>query len=83
MGIDARIKNLEKLYNESEGPHEGPEERARQNAEFAARWTRVEEKARREAEAGNPGRLQALEEIAEFMRARERTDGPERREDAV
>jgi hypothetical protein len=69
--IDGRIERLEKLYGASEDPHEDPGERARQNAEFAAKWTRVEEKARREAEAGNPGRLQALEEIAEFMRARE------------
>ncbi len=68
--IDGRIERLEKLYGASEDPHEDPGERARQNAEFAARWTRVEEKARREAEAGNPGRLQALGEIAEFMRSK-------------
>ncbi len=69
--IDARTRRLEKLYNESEDPYrEDAEELERRRAEFAARWTRVEEKARREAEAGNPGRLQALEEIAAFMRSK-------------
>jgi hypothetical protein len=76
MGIDGRIERLERLYNEPEGPHEDPEERARQNAEFAARWARVEEKARREAEAGNPGRLQALEEVAAYMQNRRENRRP-------
>jgi len=69
--VGARIKNLERLFNESEDPYrEDAQELERRRAEFAARWTRVEEKARREAQEGNPGRLQALEEIAAFMRSK-------------
>ena len=74
--IDGRIERLEKLYGASEDPHEDPGERARQNAEFAAKWTRVEEKARREAEAGNPGRLQALEEVVAYMQNRRENRRP-------
>ncbi len=73
--VDKRVENLERLYS-PKAAYEDPGERARQNAEFAARWTRVEEKARREAEAGNPGRLQALEEVAAYMQNRRENRRP-------
>jgi hypothetical protein len=69
--IDARTRRLEKLYNESEDPYrEDPEEKARQNAEFAAKLRRVEEKAAREEAEGLPARRHALNELLEFMRSK-------------
>ncbi len=69
--IDGRIERLEKLYGASEGPYkEDAEELERRRAAFVAKFRRAEEKAQREAQEGNPGRLQALEEIAAFMRSK-------------
>ena len=75
--LDARTRRLEKLFNESEDPYrEDAEELERRRAAFAARWTRAEEKARREAQEGNPTSLHHLEELAAYIRSkREQRDG--------
>jgi len=67
--VDKRVENLERLYS-PKAAYEGPEERARQSAEFAAKLRRVEEKAAREEAEGLPARRHALNELLEFMRSK-------------
>jgi hypothetical protein len=69
-GLDKRIEALEKLYAMDEGPGQQPpdleERRAAMRETLRSGW----EKAEREAAAGDPRRLHALEDLVSRMKER-------------